>query len=954
MKKLNTNTVYGKIIYLFHKAIQGLSYFSERVLNTIKFNGIYLILSLAFPLVLWNAGVTGDFIVSLSQSEFSKNVSFISIGFFLLALSTWVIPAFSIYFFLLVKGQQEFVEYFYERFLLFYNGIKSNRRNQFPARYIAILPWMVFTLILLYCYSVEKEGRSYLLLSIGLLIFIIFIIVVIDRIKEKIETLFSKSLLIFILIILLIIPVFSRGIYSDTCQENLSLFIFCLISYNLLLIFTTYIFLLKMELEQVEIIYKYKFSFKLHLLLLIIITSSLLGFCYMSNDGILGSVSPVVILLIVSSFYILFFESFYTVPQTIKYIVETSKTFGTKSNFKGNYTLYRSLFYLIAIGFTFYLLYKIPEKEIYQVVTNGAEILSMEDKKLIDNRESIESYFEKWLDTNHIIPESDSVMTNVILISGEGGGSKAGSWLLANLLNTELNYPQLYSHIFSISTVSGSTTGANFYMAIKDKNLSSNNFTKKDEKVDYMKNIVTDIYTKNYFSSNFLGVLFSDYVFNPFYKETGSNQYRDRNQILRIEEEQALLSAFGNSSTLKKIQRNSYKDTLKINENNIKDYYKQDYLSLWYNKGKMNDHEGNLLNPLFFINTTRVENGMKAYFSPVKANTSDIDSTRVIDIMNDFYEHQLKNNKKHSHIPTSAAVIQSEAFPLLNTYNFIPGVGHMGDGGMYENTGTETTLFIYKVLKNYVKKKGIENKIRFVLINYRSKDEEEEEKKANFFSFLTPKNKLMVQYTIDQVMRNPFNGHAQDALLNLDKEVLLNNQDLRDDKKDVIFNLMSPNQLITTRLISKKTIKNIFNTFENPKVDTLYTNNFNRLISLLNQQPNYSKTQSTNGKVMQKYMVYIQYASPDKKDQVAKLAEVINNSNSGFYVPGIEYVPNFNINQIRYFYPTDSLKAVELSKFIENYKIKINRSLPKLDLKYFDYKNFKANVKTSQLEVWIN
>lgn len=950
MKKLNTNSVFGKIIYFSHKAIQALSYFSERVLNTIKFNGIYLILSLAFPLVLWNAGVTRDFIVSLSQSEFSKNVSFISTGFFLLALSTWIIPAFSIYFFLLIKGQQKFAGYFYNRFLIFYNGIKSDRRNQFPARYLAILPWIVFTLILLYCYSIEKEGRNYLVLCLGLIIFIILIILVLDRIKEKIESLFNKRLLISLLIFLLLIPVFIQKVYSDTCQENLSLFFFCIIFYNLLLIFVTYIFLLKLEFEKVKNSKKYKFSYKLHLFILIFITSVLLLFCFMSYNGILGTVSPIVLLLAVSSFYILFFESFYTVPKTIKYIVETSKTFGIKSDFKGNYTIYRSLFYLIAIGFIFYLLYKIPEKEIYQVETNGAEIFSVKDRNVTDRRESIESYFEKWLNTNHIIPESDSVMTNVILISGEGGGSKAGSWLLANLLNTELNYPQLYSHIFSISTVSGSTTGANFYMAIKDKNLSSNNFSKKDEKVEYMKNIVTNIYTKNYFSSNFLGVLFSDYVFNPFYKENGSNQYRDRNQILRIEEEQALLSAFGNNSNIKNIKRSSYKDTLKINEDKIRDYYKQDYLSLWYNKGKMNDHEGNLLNPLFFINTTRVENGMKAYFSPVKANTGNIDRTRVIDVMREFYANRYKNQCDSLHIPTSAAVIQSEAFPLLNTYNFIPGVGHLGDGGMYENTGTETTLFIYKVLKNYVKKKGIEDKIRFILINYRSKPEKNKKGK----SFLTPKNKLMIQYTVEQVMRNPFNGHAEDALLNLDKEVLLNNQDLSDDKKDVIFNLMSPDQLITTRLISKKTIKNIFNTFENPKVDATYTNDFNSLISLLNKQPNYPKTQSANGKLMQKYVVYIQYANPDKKDQVAKLAEAINNSDTGFYVPGIEYVPNFNINQIRYFYPTDSLKAVELSNIIKNAKIKTNNRLQRLDLKYFDYKNFKANVKTSQLEVWIN
>ncbi|MDN3691931.1 hypothetical protein QWZ06_06520 [Chryseobacterium tructae] len=408
---------------------------------------------------------------------------------------------------------------------------------------------------------------------------------------------------------------------------------------------------------------------------------------------------------------------------------------------------------------------------------------------LIDKRDTLEDRFCEWLRHNHHIDDpNNNEPIDVFLVSGQGGGSTAGTWMLSGLLNADATNPQFYKNIFSISTVSGSSNGANFYLAIK-----TNDVLSEDIDASFMKeerdNIVRKIYNRNYFSSNFLGLMFSDFTINPLISIFSKKI--DRNYILQKEEANAMVEA----AELVHAK----------NLESVRSYFDQNYFNLWYpKKEKMSSLRP--LNPLLFLNTTLMNTGEKAIFSPVKFCNQGI---RAKDIAEEFAKTKEGDS---SYIPISAAVAQSQAFPILSTYNLVPGTGNLGDGGFYENTGTSTTLAVYKRLKRYYKKDLADlypnRQIRFILMCFISEDEEELKNKKNpkpaqenTFNVL---GKSMIYYTISQTYKTPFKGHAEDALKALEEEVNMSNQE--EGRVDEYLPIKNSEKFATTRLISKKTI----------------------------------------------------------------------------------------------------------------------------------------------------
>jgi hypothetical protein len=935
--------------------LKALAYYFEKILNTIKTNGVYIFLSVFFVFLLFFiSDVTNDFVYALNEKGNFPNVFFISLSFFLMALALWVIPAFFIKLYLGSNADKDDILLYYGNFEEIYNGKKNEKKNQIPVKYLAIAPWIVFTITLSACLlkSLKIVESTWFIFVISLFVSF-FILNFLSRKFKYIYEFFTKNkqrknlfkipffvailVLVFPLIISIVMPF--TNIYSEIDFKSpeevdriYNTFLFFLILYNVLCIIFTFMFLVYKENEPVDVENKYNFSRKLHLLTIVLSISLLIIFCILSLNFKLIWISPVVILVILSTFFILLFELLYTTPRII-IIIDRYKTIST-----GKYDWQKYIFY-IAILFMVFVFVIQPHKFIYMKHNENTKVARAADRPTLDQ------YFLDWLEANHnISDETNEEPINIILISGQGGGSTAGSWILANLLKVEATNPQFYKNIFSMSTVSGSSNGANFYLAIKSQHLLENDKPKDTANADFekrRKQVVGDIYTKNYFSSNFLGLMFSDYFINPIISKI-DNSNIDRNYILQQEEKNALLSA---------IQTNDPKK----NEL-IKNYFDQNYLDIWRKKANKKVDQ---MNPLLFLNTTYVEEGRKAIFSPVKTGGMNF---RAIDILENFGKTGESN--RNFYIPISAAVAQSQAFPLLSTYNNVPGVGYLGDGGMYENTGTSTTLAIYKRLKSTSKsisEKYPKRKIRFILINFIA----EKSKTPPHPSDLARKSMLM--YTIGQAYKTPFNGHANDAWEELRTEV--NNENANKNNqydKDIFLDIENSNEFATTRLISRKTINRMFNNQEIKQKGADAINNiFKKYTEVRKQQLLKNSTLTKAEKVTAKAsIVYIHYSGRVNKSLMNDLMFEINNDinsqiNENIYrgtndinnyvlnVPGVEKVPSFDIDQIRYFHEEDRLLAERLQRILKEKGLD-------LQPQFFNYKNFSSDVPKGQLELWIN
>ncbi|MDM1555697.1 hypothetical protein HX126_14120 [Chryseobacterium indologenes] len=924
--------------------METLIYYVEKIYNTIKANGIYIFLSVFFVFLLFViSDVSDDFIYALSEKGNMANVFFIALAFVLLTLSLWVIPAAFLKFFLGRGASLEDILFYYQGFEDIYNGKKNEKRNQIPVKYIAIAPWVMYTVTVGVCLMKSVfEIESVWWIFLGLLFISFYVLSFLNKKFNTLYTYFIKNksrgrlldslILLFIIITVLPLIIFLlsfSALYKDPSGKDgfYNIFLGMLIIYNVFCILGTFLFLLYKEKEPGSMESKYNFSKRLHFSTILISVSLLLIFSIFSLNSKLIWISPTVILIIISTVFILGFELLYTTPRII-IVIEHHKT----GKLEGKYDKQRYIFYGVLILFGIILAIQ-PDKTIY-MIKNKEKAQSVFIDSCNDERVTLDGYFLKWLNHNHQYNQLENTEPiDVYLISGEGGGSTAGSWLLSNLLNVEATNPQFYNNLFSISTVSGSSNGANFYFAVKTQNILPVNV--KTGFIDERRHtLVSELYATNYFSSNFLGLMFSDYFINPIAASI-RNKNIDRNYILQQEEKNAMLAAnyAVNSKYLKSVEN----------------YFDQNYLDLWYGKKTENQKP---LNPLFFINTTLMEKGEKAIFSPVRP---DGFSLRARDIVKEFAS---KDENKGYYIPISAAVAQSQAFPMLSTYNKVTGIGHLGDGGFYENTGTSTTLSVYKRLKKYTEylsaKVNPKRKIRFILVNFISAPSSKKEEDS--FDFL--KNS-MLRYTIAQTYKTPFNGHAKDAFMALSNEVENNNiqynKENKDEEGDKFLTIMNSEKFATTRLISQKMINEMF----------VYRNTNEGAGSIIgalkkaNSDRNAVISENNNGaSISTVYIRYSNNASTVNSKLIKSLGNYISNEviitnpkdsqkRYMFSVQGVQNIPSFDINQIRYFHKEDWYLAKMLCE-------DLGKEGLNLEVQYFNYRNFKDAVPKGQLEIWVD
>ena len=324
-------------------------------------------------------------------------------------------------------------------------------------------------------------------------------------------------------------------------------------------------------------------------------------------------------------------------------------------------------------------------------ILKGAQRLSFEKryadlKKQIDSNESSKPY-------------------PIILVSGEGGGSRAAVWFSQNLINFDYyTRGKFREHIFSISTVSGSSVGLGglfTFWELSDKNNIDTAWLELPSK----------IYSNNFVGSSVKGMLLTDFWKSiiPFARFEG-----DRNSTLQDEE--TYYTQLAAREVLEKtdlsVRTSIPNDDRLLSKDFMNFFYRREADSLVFKD-----------RPLVFINSCRSNDGRRGIISPVKL-TDDVFND-AIDIAGYLYEDSIcdyKNSKLGScfkrNLSFGQACNLSELFPLFSAPAYIDSLGSFVDGGYHENSGLKTTLDVYLNLKKKLDRDGVEKNKYIIYILY--------------------------------------------------------------------------------------------------------------------------------------------------------------------------------------------------------------------------------------------
>lgn len=732
----------------------------ERLYNSLKYDGIYIVVSILLPLALWKIAAGQEIVKFLATGKDTHNVVLILFVFTMLTFSVWSIPTLAISLWKKVTGTAINENEAFKHLVEVYNGVNAKNKSyptRFPIRYFAALPWIIF--LFACCYSFYSK-TAFALCITAILIPVLLYKSLLQGITQKLMTAVLSRLAkvlrnsaLYVLVMLLLF----------LALEGLILYIICsgcisteegtkalIIVSNCVFLYLTYNYIVYIEAHPMAGISKYNHTV---LLCLSVILFFLLLFCSRYDFPYeIAAISPIVVVVVIINLFILLADIFCTAQLILtKFYKEQLSALKYKT-----YTIAIYAFALIVMGSFFFR--SVNSHRIRKVAVTTQQY---QDEK---NRLSLTAYFTQWYSRARSVNTGDTL--TVFLVSGQGGGSRAGAWFYLNIKQLERIYGTAFSqNVFSISTISGSSSGACMYLA--DRFL----YHKQSGLLPLINDSVLErtrkIYTKNYFSSAFWGLLIGDGIEGL----AGSNRVfpKDRNYYLQKEELKAYEAA---NSRLK---------------NSAGEYFETDFMYPYSDKSK----NGDPFFPLFFINTAIVENGDRGIFSPVKLEGFSI----ARDIYKSFKDHvKCHEGTCFYNLLTTTCVNQSQSFPIINAYNYIECTGRFVDGGLFDNSGCTTTLEVYYALKKYCADSNL--KVKFVCINILNSPIGDEYKAE-----LKPTS---IMNTPSAAMQSPFGGHQRFSYKELTRRVNAN-------AGDTVIDITLQAEIVLTRMMG------------NPDIDSMYT-----------------------------------------------------------------------------------------------------------------------------------
>jgi len=328
----------------------------------------------------------------------------------------------------------------------------------------------------------------------------------------------------------------------------------------------------------------------------------------------------------------------------------------------------------------------------YEVSTVNAENIHP------DHRLSLEAYVDQYIAERRdaILAVKENEQFPIILVSAEGGGSRAGHW--AFLVHSYLygkSEAYFKKHLFSITGASGGGVGSNmFYVqayANKDQYKSEmflseiGNHTSKDS----FRYKASEFYQKDYISSSIAGLLGRDIIASIFHL----NLYRDRGEITETEWENKFDKLFD------------------------KGLLQRPYLDIMPKEGD------SFTPPIMVTTTTHVQTGQLYIMSPVKFNIKKERESGFNDLLSQY----VNKNQSSLMIKRSAAMLLTARFPYLSPNGRISGVGQFGDGGYYDNVGGVVTKHMEAALIKGLRKDSLlkgKYKIKHLIINNHTIEDE--------------------------------------------------------------------------------------------------------------------------------------------------------------------------------------------------------------------------------------
>ncbi len=307
--------------------------------------------------------------------------------------------------------------------------------------------------------------------------------------------------------------------------------------------------------------------------------------------------------------------------------------------------------------------------------------LSLQPSKVI--RPSMENYIYHWIRTRINSIEQHKEVFPVLLVSSEGGGSRAGLWsfLVHSYLYEASNGSYFNEHALSFTGASGGSVGnAMFFAEAQQATIQQKIASFKAVPNDYpaLTYKASIIYKENYLSVALLSLFGRD-----LFKEiTGLLDFKNRGKLLEEQWNDAYKKHF--SSNIK---------------NNV---LKQEFLSFYKHvANKDSSITSQNIPPLLLINTTHTQTGGYKVISPVTYT-----HLRPLTGMNDFI-NDLQISHPHKSIGLLTAMRINAAFPFITPVGEVKKVTKSGksyadqytDAGYYDNIGGGVSKGVEEVFK---------------------------------------------------------------------------------------------------------------------------------------------------------------------------------------------------------------------------------------------------------------
>lgn len=289
-----------------------------------------------------------------------------------------------------------------------------------------------------------------------------------------------------------------------------------------------------------------------------------------------------------------------------------------------------------------------------------------------DDRLNLATYVEEWIEDRKSAIQSSSSQEKfpIIMVSAEGGGSRAGLWsFLVHSYLYERNSDYFKKYLFSMTGASGGSVGNNMFYTQAYQLLegtTTSKFKYDSLKKQYLYR-ASSIYDRDYLSTSVASLMGRDL----FKSITNLFTFCDRGKLLELEWEEQFNTVF------------NYKDSNPLGE---------PYLELMPRKDQYP-----FIRPLLITNTTHLQTGERAIMSPVKTS-DDANNMAVFKDLLGLYPSDTLMIKR------STAMSMNARFPYISPAARITKLGQYGDAGYYNNIGGAVTRRLEKALLKELEK----------------------------------------------------------------------------------------------------------------------------------------------------------------------------------------------------------------------------------------------------------